>query len=212
MPKIRVLLADAKASALQEFRTLLSSQSAVEFEIAGEVSNGREAVRMAKKCSPDVIVMDLTLPLLNGLEATRRIIKNNPSSKILILSSYSDPEYVQGLTEAGAVGFLLKRTAASELVHAIQEIHARNIYYGKGVTRESHRKKLAEEILNERETEVLGLLADGRTDKQIATRLGISLEQAQEHHRQVIIKLNHRSGIYDHHFVIYKAGPVQIST
>src|SRR5437867_6650267 len=125
MQKITILLADDHTLVRQGFRALLEAER--DIAIVGEAGTGRQAVQLAKKLRPDVVVMDIAMPLLNGLEATRQIIKEVPSSKVLVLSSYSDDEYVQQLTEAGASGYLLKQTAATDLVKAIRE--AKQGYY-----------------------------------------------------------------------------------
>src|SRR6266478_9299000 len=117
MQKITVLLADDHTIVRQGFRALLQAEQ--DIVIVGEAETGRHAVQLAKKLEPDVVVMDIAMPLLNGLEATRQILKEVPSAKVLILSSYSDDEYVEQLTETGAAGYLLKQTAVTDLLKAI---------------------------------------------------------------------------------------------
>src|SRR5437667_7003902 len=114
MQPISVLLADDHTVVRQGLRALLTAEG--DIEIVGEAENGRQAVQLAKRLLPDVVVMDIAMPLLNGLEATRQILKEVPASKVLILSSYSDDEYVEQLTEAGAAGYLLKQTAVADLL------------------------------------------------------------------------------------------------
>src|SRR5262245_40750999 len=133
MLKIKVLLVDDHTVVRQGLRALLLSESTM--DIVGEASTGREAIQMARKLSPDVIVMDIAMPLLNGLEATRQIVRSDPNAKILVLSSYSDDDYVQKLTEAGAAGYLIKQTAANDLVHAIHDIHAGNAYFSPTIAK-----------------------------------------------------------------------------
>src|SRR5215469_18171568 len=113
MQKIRVLLADDHTVVRQGLRALLVAEG--DIDIVGEAENGRQAVQIARKLAPDVAVIDIAMPQLNGLEATRQITRTVPSTKVLILSSYSDDEYVQQLTEAGAAGYLVKQTAATDL-------------------------------------------------------------------------------------------------
>src|SRR2546430_5879431 len=121
MQKITVLLADDHIVVRQGLRALLMAEQ--DIEIVGEADNGRQAVQLAKKFLPDVVVMDIAMPVLNGLEATRQITRYVPTAKVLGLSSYSDDEYVQQLTEAGAAGYLVKQTAANDLLKAIREAY-----------------------------------------------------------------------------------------
>jgi DNA-binding NarL/FixJ family response regulator len=198
MPKIKVLLVDDHTVVRQGLRALLLSESTM--EIVGEASTGREAIQMAKKFSPDVIVMDIAMPLLNGLEATRQIVRSDPNAKVLVLSSYSDDDYVQKLTEAGAAGYLIKQTAANDLVHAIHDIYAGNAYFSPTIAkrlRDRAREGFANgnsnvktSNLTEREAEVLQLIAEGQANKQIAAELGISIKTVEKHRQQVMNKLN----------------------
>src|SRR5258708_6698945 len=119
MEKIRVLLADDHTVVRQGLRALLTAEG--DIDVVGEAENGRQAVELVKKLLPDVAVIDIAMPVLNGLEATRQITRAVPSTKVLILSSYSDDEYVSQTTEAGAVGYLVKQTAGDELLRAIRE-------------------------------------------------------------------------------------------
>ena len=118
MQKITVLLADDHTVLRQGLRALLAAET--DIEIVGEAENGRQAVQLAMKFLPDIVVMDIAMPLLNGLDATRQIIRDIPSCKVIILSSYSDDEYVEQLTDAGAIGYLLKQTASNDLIKAIR--------------------------------------------------------------------------------------------
>ena len=198
MSKIKVLLVDDHTVVRQGLRALLLSESTM--EIVGEASTGREAIQMARKLSPDVIVMDIAMPLLNGLEATRQIVRSDPKAKVLVLSSYSDDDYVQKLTEAGAAGYLIKQTAANDLVHAIHDIHAGNAYFSPTIAkrlRDRAREGFANgnsnvktSNLTEREAEVLQLIAEGQANKQIAAELGISIKTVEKHRQQVMNKLN----------------------
>src|SRR5438270_12400080 len=126
MQKITVLLADDHTVVRQGLRALLETEE--DITVAGEAENGRQAVQMAKRLQPDVVVMDIAMPSLNGLEATRQISRESPKSKVLILSSYRDDEYVQQLTAAGASGYLVKQTAAHDLVAAIREAKKGNAF------------------------------------------------------------------------------------
>src|SRR6266481_5951936 len=131
MQKITVLVADDHTLVRQGFRALLEAER--DIAIVGEAGTGRQAVQLAKRLRPDVVLMDIAMPLLNGLEATRQIIREVPSTKVIILSSYSDDEYVNQLTEAGAAGYLLKQTAAADLIKAIREAAKGNSFFSPAI-------------------------------------------------------------------------------
>src|SRR5438552_7150856 len=133
MSNIRVLLADDHTVVRQGLRALLQSER--DIEIVGEAGTGRQAVRLAKTLKPDVVVMDIAMPQLNGLEASRQISKQEPSSRVLILTSYSDDEYVQRLTEVGAVGYVLKQAAVTDLVRAIREANKGNAFLSPAISK-----------------------------------------------------------------------------
>src|SRR5579859_120063 len=133
MLKIRVLLADDHIVVRQGLRALLMSEE--DIEIVGEADNGRQAVQLVKKLLPDVVVMDIAMPVLNGLEATRQVTRTVPSTKVLILSSYSDDEYISQLTEAGAAGYLVKQTAANDLLKAIREAYKGNAFFSPSIAK-----------------------------------------------------------------------------
>jgi DNA-binding NarL/FixJ family response regulator len=129
--KIKVLLADDHNVVRQGLRALLCAEG--DMEIVGEAENGRQAVQLAKKFMPDVAVLDIAMPVLNGLEATRQITRAVPATKVLILSTYCDDEYVQQLTEAGAAGYLVKQTAATDLLKGIREAYRGNAFFSPGI-------------------------------------------------------------------------------
>jgi DNA-binding NarL/FixJ family response regulator len=202
MEKIKVVLADDHTVVRQGLRALLMAEE--DIDIVGEAENGRQAVQMVKKLMPDVVVMDIAMPVLNGLEATRQISRAAPTAKVLILSSYSDDEYVQQLTEAGAAGYLVKQTAANDLLKAIREAHKGNAYFSPSIAkrlRDHCREafsigqpvKRRSDYLTTREAEVLQLIAEGRANKQIASELSISIKTVEKHRQQVMNKL----GIHD---------------
>ncbi|MDB6111488.1 MAG: LuxR family transcriptional regulator [Pedosphaera sp.] len=197
--KISVLLADDHTVVRQGLRALLSVES--DIEIVGEAESGRQAVTMARKLLPDVIVMDVAMPLLNGLEATRQIHKLVPATRVLVLSTYSDDEYVQQLIQAGAVGYLVKQTAANDLLKAIREAHKGNSFFSPYIakrlndhSREAFAKgepaRKRTDSLTSRESEVLQLIAEGQANKQIAAELSISIKTVEKHRQQVMNKLN----------------------
>ncbi len=150
---------------------------------------------------PDVVVMDIAMPNLNGLEATRQIAKEVPTAKLLVLSSYNDDEYVHQITSAGATGYLLKQTAATELIKAVREARRGNAFFSPVISRclvERYRKAVLSgapvnkrnNLLTPREAEVLQLIAEGLANKQIAAELSISIKTVEKHRQQVMDKLN----------------------
>jgi DNA-binding NarL/FixJ family response regulator len=197
--KISVLLADDHTVVRQGLRALLETEP--DIEIAGEADTGRQAVQLAATLRPHVIVMDIAMPMLNGLESTRQIIKQSPTSQVLILSSYSDDEYVEQATESGAAGYLLKHSAAKDLVKAIREVHSgrscfspvvlkrllaqyqRNLFKGAPVKKRS-------DALTSREQEVLQLIAEGKLNKQIAGELNLSIKTVEKHRQALMNKLD----------------------
>jgi DNA-binding NarL/FixJ family response regulator len=203
MQKISVILADDHTVVREGLRALLVADG--DIEIVGEAENGRQAVQLVKKHLPDVVVMDIAMPVLNGLEATRQIVRTVPSTKVLVLSSYSDDEYVQQLTEAGAAGYLIKQTAANDLLKAIREAHKGNAYFSPSIAKRlrdqcrqafasgGHPVRKRTDYLTTREAEVLQLIAEGRANKQIAAELCISIKTVEKHRQQVMNKL----GIHD---------------
>jgi DNA-binding NarL/FixJ family response regulator len=202
MQKMKVLLADDHTVVRQGLRALLIAEE--DIDIVGEAENGRQAIQLVKKLLPDVAVIDIAMPVLNGLEATRQITRSVPATKVLILSSYSDDEYVQQLTEAGAAGYLVKQTAANDLLKAIREAYKGNAFFSPSIAkrlRDQCRKafvsgqpaKRRSDYLTTREAEVLQLIAEGRANKQIAAELCISIKTVEKHRQQVMNKL----GIHD---------------
>ena len=199
MQKITVLLADDHTVLRQGLRALLVAEA--DIEVVGEADNGRQAVQLVRKFLPDVVVMDIAMPLLNGLEATRQITREVPSTRVIMLSSYSDDEYVEQLTDAGAIGYLLKQTAATDLLKAIREAKQGNAYFSPAISRrmlDHYRQafmsgqpiRKAGESLTSRECEVLQLIAEGKTNKQIAAELCISIKTVEKHRQQVMNRLN----------------------
>jgi len=199
MEKIRVLLVDDHTMIRQGLRVLLEAER--DIAVVGEADTGRQAVRLTKKHLPNVVVMDIAMPGLNGLEATRQILKDVPTAKVLVLSSYSDEEYVQQLSEDGVAGYLLKHTAAADLIKAVREASKGNAFFSPAVSKRllDHyrqafrrgrpvRKQTA--LLTSREAEVLQLVAEGRVNKQIAGELCISVKTVEKHRQQVMNKLN----------------------
>jgi DNA-binding NarL/FixJ family response regulator len=199
MKKINVLLADDHMVVRQGIRALLQAES--DIEVVAEAESGRQAVEFADKLKPDVAVMDIAMPFLNGLEATRQILRKVPTIKILVLSSYSDDDYVRELMEAGAAGYLIKQTAANELLKAIREAYKGNAYFSptiakrlrdqcrEGYGRGDNAKRVGASLTS-RELEVLQLIAEGHANKQIAAELCISIKTVEKHRQQAMDKLN----------------------
>jgi DNA-binding NarL/FixJ family response regulator len=196
--RIRVLLADDHSIVREGIRALLESES--DIEVIGEAETGREALELAKGLHPDVILMDIAMPLLNGLEATRQLQSLVPDSKVLILSAHSDDAYVEKVMSMGAKGFLIKQASFKILSTAIREVHKGNRFFSptieehfrnhelKGADRASalNTKSVA---LSPREAEVLQLIAEGKANKQIASTLVISIKTVEKHRQHLMEKL-----------------------
>jgi DNA-binding NarL/FixJ family response regulator len=198
-PHITVLLAEDHTIVREGLHALLSADGG--FTILGDARTGAEAVKLVAKLQPDVILMDIAMPVLNGLEATRQILAANPSARVIVLSAYSDDEYVERMREAGAAGFLEKQTSSEVLTKAIREVAAGRSYYSPSIaTRleaaagksDDRRGSLvsASVRLTARESEVLQLVAEGSANKQIAAQLGISIKTVEKHRQHLMDKLN----------------------
>jgi len=181
------------------FRCLLSHEH--DIEVVGEAETGREAVQLTQKLRPAVVVMDIAMPLLNGLEATRQIRKACPDTKVLILSAHSDDAYIEQVEALGAAGFLLKQTSSHVLAKAIREIQKGNKFFSPAISKHmrGHSLKLtdggklskkANNRLSSREVEVLQLIAEGKPNKQVAAELGVSFKTVDKHRQHLMAKLN----------------------
>jgi len=197
--RITVLLAEDHAIMRQGLSALLNSSGY--FSIVGEARTGREAIDLASSLRPDVILMDIAMPVLNGLEATRQILTANPAAKVIVLSAHSDDEYIERMREAGVAGFLEKQTSAEVLTKAIREVAAGRTYYSPAIAkrlgataskprdREGLLKTNASRLTS-RESEVLQLVAEGSANKQVAAALGISIKTVEKHRQHLMDKLN----------------------
>lgn len=193
---IRVLLADDHAVVRQGFRLILSSQSGI--EVVCEAGNGREAVEMAVKHRPDVAVIDVSMPELNGIEATRRIMEECPHTRVLALSMHKDAVYVREILRAGARGYILKDSIDTEFVQAIRALARGEGYLSpavSGAVLDDYRKHVSDpiDLLTTREREVLQLIAEGKTNKEIANLLNLSVYTVDAHRGRVMEKLNMHS-------------------
>lgn len=195
MKAITVLLAEDHEIVRQGLRKLLAEEK--DFEVVGEAGNGRLAVELTKKLRPAVVVMDIAMPELNGLEAARQILKALPSTKVLILSAHSDDAYIQRVNEVGAAGYLIKQSSSEMLAEAIREVQRGNTFYGPSIVNRlrpiptAPRNKSEKEVarLTSREVEVLQRVAEGEPNKTIAADLGISIKTVEKHRQTLMDKL-----------------------
>ena len=195
--KIRLLLVDDHPIVLDGIKSHLCAQP--ELEVVGDAANGQEALRKAKLTLPDVIVMDISMPHMNGLEAIGHLRKQVPNAKILILSMHESKEYIAQVVRSGARGYMLKDSAPAELVAAIKAVHKGEVYFSPSVSKvlvqemtdSSRRPSDAppQQHLTDREREVHSLLAEGLLNKQIADRLGIGVRTIETHRERIMRKL-----------------------
>jgi DNA-binding NarL/FixJ family response regulator len=193
MKRIRILLADDHAVVRQGFRMILGAQP--DMEIVGEAGNGREAVELAERLKPEVVVMDVSMPELNGIEATRRLAASTPHTRVLALSMHKDSVYVREILRAGARGYLLKDSVAADLVSAVRAVASGEGYLSPQVSNavlDDYRRHVTNPIdmLTSREREVLQMLAEGKTNKEIASVLNLSAYTVEAHRGRVMEKLN----------------------
>ena len=197
--KITVLLAEDHLIVREGLLKLLESDKDV--EVIGQASTGRQTVEMTLALRPEVVIMDIAMPELNGLEATRQIREIAPDTKVLILSAHSDDAYVERMTELGAAGYLIKQTSAHHLSEAIREVHKGNTFFSPSITRKmvhqnrhgidrKGRQKAISIRLTKREMEVLQLIAEGNANKQVAALLGISIKTVEKHRDHLMQKLD----------------------
>ncbi|HEU6448487.1 MAG TPA: response regulator transcription factor [Verrucomicrobiae bacterium] len=197
MKKITVLLCDDHVMVRSGLRQLL--KTAEDIEVIGEAGNGHLAVRETRRLLPDVVLMDISMPLLNGVEASRQIVQEFPSAKVLILSAYNDDQYVQHAVKAGAIGYLMKESAENDLLQAIREIAAGNAFFSPLIARrllrqpqENFFNNLIKKTvrLSTRQMEVLQLVAEGYTTKQMGGMLCLSTKTIEKHRQGLMTKLD----------------------
>lgn len=194
---IRILLADDHTVVRDGLRALLEKQT--DMAVVAEAADGRETVQLAEELNPDIVIMDIAMPNMNGIEATRRIVSSNPRTAVLILSMHQDESYVLRSLKAGAKGYLLKDSLRSDVIDAIRSVALGRSYLTRKVSRmlqedyvrELDRRGLDDsyELLTDREREVLQLVAEGRTNKEVATMLNISLTTVETHRTHILQKL-----------------------
>jgi len=192
------LLADDHTIVRQGLKLILSAHP--DLAVAGEAANGREAVEMAQKLKPDIVLMDVAMPELNGIEATRRMVEANSRLKVLVLSMHKEAVYVREILKAGARGYILKDAIDTELLNAVRSVAKGDGYISpavSGALLNDYRKDVTDpvDLLSGREREVLQLIAEGKTNKEIATRLNLSVYTIDSHRGKIMEKLNlHSTG------------------
>jgi DNA-binding NarL/FixJ family response regulator len=199
MKRITVLLAEDHMVVREGFRKMLEVEK--DLKVVGEAQDGRAAIAMVKKLRPDVVLMDIEMPLLNGLEATRQVLKAVPNTKVLMLSAHSNDAYVKSATDSGALGFLLKQTSAHDVCRAIREVHKRKTFFSPSISQPLDHlnpqspgsarilnKKITQ--LSPREMEVLQLIAEGKANKEAASKLGIGSKTVEKHREHLMQKLD----------------------
>ena len=198
MKPIRILLADDHPVVRDGLRALLEREA--DMSIVAEAADGRETVRLAEEHSPDVVIMDLAMPIMNGIEATRRIVAKSPHTAVVILSMHQDESYVLGSLNAGAKGYLLKDSMRREVIEAVRAVSQGRSFLTRKVSamlREDYigqlrRRGLEDsyELLTDREREILQLIAEGRANKEVASLLNISLTTVETHRTHILQKLD----------------------
>jgi len=197
MKKIKVLLVEDHGVVREGLHLLLDQKDIV---VLGEAENGRDAVDLARKLRPDVVIMDISMPLLNGLEAARQILKSKPSAKLLILSAHSDEAYIEQARALGVAGYLSKQTTGFGLAEAVRKAYAGAAFFCPGLSGPQRREpggKKAAVHLSSRETEVLQLVAEGKSNKETACELGISIKTVEKHRQSLMgkLKVHHAVGL-----------------
>jgi len=202
MSRITILLVDDHTVVREGFRKMLEFDK--DLHIIGEARDGREAVTLVEELRPEVVLMDIAMPRLNGLAATRQMLKVRPATKVLILSAHGDESYIKNAAEAGAVGFMLKQTSMEEVGRAIRAVHQGKPFFSvqlpgnppNASTRSSARLKIPDaktHQLTSREMEILQLVAEGSGNKEIAQELGIGIKTVEKHREHLMAKL----GLHD---------------
>ncbi|HKV25410.1 MAG TPA: response regulator transcription factor [Candidatus Acidoferrum sp.] len=189
---IRVVLADDHVLVRQGLKSLLEREK---FQVVGEASDGQEAVRLVESLHPDIAVIDISMPVQNGIETVRELAHSNPKTRTILLTQHEEDQYIYEALEAGVKGYVLKNQVSSDLVHAIQSACAGSVYLSPGVSRavvEGFRNKSQRpsDPLTVRERQVLQLIAEGKSTKDVASLLGISVKTAESHRTRLMQKLD----------------------
>lgn len=190
--RVRVLLADDHALVRQGLRALLEREG---LEVVGEAAHGRDAIRLASSLEPDVAVMDVSMPMMNGLDATQELRQASPRTKTILLTRHDEDQYVTAALRAGVRGYVLKTQAATDLIRAIQQVQQGQIYLSPGVSRAVvdgylNKTGVSTEQLSPRERQVLQLIGEGKSTKEVAQILGISVKTAESHRTRLMQKLD----------------------
>jgi DNA-binding NarL/FixJ family response regulator len=193
--KLKIVLADDHAVVRQGFRLILSQEP--DMEVIGEARDGREAVRLAAELRPDLVIMDIAMPGINGVEATRQIRQNDPDCKVLILSMHRDAVYVRETLRCGAAGYILKESIDQDLLRAVRSVAGGHSFLSPEVARtvleDYQQTEDPFDLLTAREREVLQMLAEGKVAKEIATALDVSVYTVDAHRGRIMKKLGLRS-------------------
>jgi two-component system response regulator NreC len=188
----RVSLADDHSLIRQAFRALLEKQG---FQVVSEASNGQEALRSVEKTQPDVAILDIGMPVLNGVDAARELMKSSPKTRVILVTQHDEDQYVMEALRAGVRGYVLKSQAAEDLVHAIQEVCRGSVYLSPNISSAVvdaylSKRYASPDPLSGRERQVLQLVGEGKSTKAIATHLGISVKTAESHRARLMKKLD----------------------
>ncbi len=195
---INILLADDHTIVRQGLKLILSAHS--DLHVIGEAANGKEAVELAAKLKPDIVLLDVAMPELNGIEATRKMVEANSRLRVLVLSMHKEAVYVREILRAGARGYILKDAIDTELLNAVRSVARGDGYISpavSGALLSDYRKDVTDpvDLLSPREREVLQLIAEGKTNKEIATKLNLSVYTVDSHRGKIMEKLNlHSTG------------------
>ena len=198
MTKLRLLLADDHTVVRQGLRKILEERP--DWEVVAEAADGRQAVRLAEQHAPDVSIIDVAMPLLNGIETTRQIAKRVPETRVLVLSMHADEAYVTQILQAGAMGYLLKDSADVDLIQAVAAVAQGKSFFSPAIARvmlDDYVRQMTDkgvtdrlETLSQREREIFQLIAEGRTNKEIATLLNVSTSTVETHRAHLMDKLD----------------------
>ena len=198
--KFKILIADDHRLFRDGLKALLEKQA--DMQVVGETADGIASVKAALEKKPDIVLMDISMPELNGIEATRQIMENRPDTRVMVLSMHSDQRYIAECLKAGAVGYILKDCPTEELLTAIRAVASKQVYLSRQITESVVRDYInlnkggssqVFAVLSPREREVLQLLAEGKSTKQIAETLNVSVKTIETHRKQIMDKLNMRS-------------------